>query len=168
MEGTRTDVKVVNLSYLTTDWYVDQVRRPSYEAPGIDMQAKPTDYAYDRLQYAYFLDNDTTPAEALASLRQIYSPEARQNSWGLPIVKHPNMYVPVDTAALVAAGRITSQEALAADDVIPVNLLSDPHPAAEPPSRQQRLEPPGLLRHDRAGALLHEPFAVSAQQRSGL
>ena len=131
VEGTRTDVKVVNLSYLTTDWYVDQVRRPSYEAPGIDMQAKPTDYAYDRLQYAYFLDNDTTPVDALASLRQIYSPEARQNSWGLPIVKHPNMYVPVDTAALVAAGRITSQEALAADDVIPVNLLSDPHAPGE-------------------------------------
>ena len=25
----RTDAKVANLSYLTTDWYVDQVRRPS-------------------------------------------------------------------------------------------------------------------------------------------
>ncbi|WP_435529539.1 glycosyltransferase family 117 protein [Paramuribaculum intestinale] len=131
VEGTRTDVKVVNLSYLTTDWYVDQVRRPSYEAPGIDMQARPADYAYDRLQFAYFLDNDTIPVDALASLRQIYSPESRQNSWGLPIVKHPNMYVPVDTAALVAAGRITPQEALVADAVIPVNLLSDPHAPGE-------------------------------------
>ena len=125
VEGTRTDVKVVNLSYLTTDWYVDQVRRPSYEAPGIDMQAKPADYAYDRLQFAYFANPDTMPVNAIASLQQLYSPSSRQNDWGVTVMQYPNTYVPVDTSAMIRAGRITASEAQAADSTIPFDLSKE-------------------------------------------
>ncbi len=131
VEGTRTDVKVVNLSYLTTDWYVDQMRRPSYEAPGIDMQAKPSDYAYDRLQYAYFMDTVSTPVNAVAALKQLYSPEARQNVNGVPYVKYPHMYVPVDTTAMLASGLISKADARAADPVIPFDLVNTPEGGQE-------------------------------------
>ncbi len=124
VEGTRTDVKVVNLSYLTTPWYVDQIRMPSYEAPGIDMQAKPTDYAYDKLQYSYVLSPDTMSVNVLSSLRNLYSPEARTNEWGVPIIKYPTMYVPVDTEAMVKAGRINADEAAAADELIPIDMTA--------------------------------------------
>ena len=35
VEGNRTDARVCNLSYLQTDWYTDQMRRPSYDSPAL-------------------------------------------------------------------------------------------------------------------------------------
>jgi len=34
-EGQRRDARVCNLSYLQTDWYIDQMRRPAYESPAV-------------------------------------------------------------------------------------------------------------------------------------
>lgn len=35
VEGNRTDARVCNLSYLQTDWYTDQMRRPAYDSPAL-------------------------------------------------------------------------------------------------------------------------------------
>lgn len=35
VEGTRTDARVCNLSYLQTDWYTDQMRRPAYDSKAL-------------------------------------------------------------------------------------------------------------------------------------
>ena len=35
VEGNRTDTRVCNLSYLQTDWYTDQMRRPAYDSPAL-------------------------------------------------------------------------------------------------------------------------------------
>ena len=44
VEGVRTDARVCNLSYLQTDWYIDQMRRPAYESPSVPI-------SWDRIEY---------------------------------------------------------------------------------------------------------------------
>ncbi len=45
VEGVRTDARVCNLSYLHTDWYIDQMRRPAYDSPSLPITWKRIDYA---------------------------------------------------------------------------------------------------------------------------
>jgi len=44
VEGFRTDVRVCNLSYLQTDWYIDQMKRPYYDSPGLPVSFTRKDY----------------------------------------------------------------------------------------------------------------------------
>ena len=44
VEGNRTDVRVCNLSYLQTDWYIDQMKRASYDSPAVPIE-------WSRLEY---------------------------------------------------------------------------------------------------------------------
>ncbi len=43
-EGFRTDARVCNLSYLQTDWYIDQMRRPAYDSPSVPITWPRLDY----------------------------------------------------------------------------------------------------------------------------
>ncbi len=43
-EGVRTDARVCNLSYLQTDWYIDQMRRPAYDSPSVPISWKRIQY----------------------------------------------------------------------------------------------------------------------------
>lgn len=43
-EGFRTDARCCNLSYLMTDWYIDQMKRPAYDSPALPI-------SFERIEY---------------------------------------------------------------------------------------------------------------------
>jgi len=53
VEGFRTDVRVCNLSYLQTDWYVDQMRRQAYDSPPLPITWTEDRYIGDKGSSAY-------------------------------------------------------------------------------------------------------------------
>ena len=53
VEGNRTDTRVCNLSYLQTDWYTDQMRRPAYDSPALPITWERL-YYVDNGKHAYY------------------------------------------------------------------------------------------------------------------
>ena len=104
VEGYRTDVRAVNLSYLATDWYISQMQRAAYESAPLPMSAGKSTYAYDERQFCYFIQPDDTPTEALKSLASIYSADSKNNPYGINEIRYPKIYMNVDADQAIKAG----------------------------------------------------------------
>lgn len=68
-EGFRTDARTCNLSYLQTDWYIDQMKRPSYDSPSLPISWNRMEYVegtndYIPVQPEYKKSIDNLYAEA--------------------------------------------------------------------------------------------------------
>ena len=51
VEGVRTDTRDVNMEYLQTDWYIDQMKRPAYNSPALPISWQHSDYQEGRMEY---------------------------------------------------------------------------------------------------------------------
>jgi ribosomal protein L12E/L44/L45/RPP1/RPP2 len=122
VEGFRTDVRAVNLSYLATDWYINQMQRAAYESAPLPMLAKEDTYAYDQRQFCYFVQPDQTPTEALKSIAHIYGPESSNNEYGITQILYPKVYIPVDADQAVKAGVIRPEQRDMAQESINLDL----------------------------------------------
>ena len=75
-EGFRTDARVCNLSYLQTDWYIDQMRRPAFKSPSVPITWSRLEYCAGTNEYVQI---DPSLKEEVAKLYETNPEEARKN-----------------------------------------------------------------------------------------
>ena len=77
-ESVRTDARVCNLSYLQTDWYIDQMRRPAYDSPSVPITWSRLEYCAGTNEYVQV---DPSLKEQVIQLYE-EQPEAAREQFG--------------------------------------------------------------------------------------
>ena len=74
-ESVGTDARVCNLSYLQTDWYIDQMLRPAYDSPSLPITWSRLEYCSGTNEYVR-IDNNIK--KAIEMLRRQYPAEVKE------------------------------------------------------------------------------------------
>ncbi len=121
VEGVRPDVKIINLSYLSSTWYANQQRLQTYKAAPVPMTAKEADLAYDRLAVVRtdpgqlnedqtdiqrMPTDDSTPTPLLTALKEIYDDNSFAENLQSHTIRHSSTFIPVDAATVKARGLV--------------------------------------------------------------
>lgn len=88
VEGVRTDARVCNLSYVNTDWYIDQMKRPAYNSPALPISWPRLDYCSGTNEYVRV--NPAIKAQVLDFFKH-YPEEAKKQFGDEPFELHDIM-----------------------------------------------------------------------------
>lgn len=135
-EGFRTDARVCNLSYLQTDWYIDQMKRPAYDSPSVPISWKRIQYVSGTREgvsvrpgtieqvMEYYKDDPVTQRQLLGDnpyeLRNIIDKWILNDNPDFQIIPTDSIVITVDKEAVRRSGMMIADDSI--PDVMHISL----------------------------------------------